>query len=106
MNKYEAAMKACAECMTACAHCMDMCFGKEEMAHCGRTSRDSMLINAATAQALAADAPTAQHFVRACIEICKVCLSDCAEHEDKHDHCRMCAESCRRTIAELEKVAA
>lgn len=104
--KYEAAAKACAECMTACAHCLDQCIGMPDMAECAKTSRDSMLINAATAQALASDAPTTKHFVQACLEVCRACLQHCEQHEDKHDHCRACAESCRRCIAELEKIAA
>ena len=106
MEKYKAAIDACTDCMTACSWCLDECIGQPKMERCGKTSRDSMLSNALTAQLLAVDGPGLQPQVKACIEICKICLADCEKFEDEHDHCRACAESCRRCIEELQKVAA
>lgn len=34
--------------------------------------------------------------LQSCATVCKACGGECERHAEMHDHCRVCAEACRR----------
>ncbi len=43
------------------------------------------------------DANLTRAFLEACATTCKACGDECGSHADMHEHCRVCAEACRRS---------
>ena len=42
--------------------------------------------------------------LEACAAACKACGDECASHAEMHEHCRVCAESCRQLLSRLTDV--
>lgn len=70
------------------------------LARCIRTDMDCADICRMTAAVLsrrtAYDADVTRALLRACAAACRACADECAAHAGTHDHCRICAEVCRR----------
>jgi hypothetical protein len=67
-------------CIRLCLDCADVC-----AAAAGITSRQS-----------AYDPEVARPLLEACAASCKSCGDECERHASMHEHCRICAEACRR----------
>ena len=96
-------LEACVECAQVCTVCADACLGEEMVADlvgCIRLNSDCADICAATSTVLAQQTQPDLAVVRAVLEACRTacaaCAAECGSHADMHDHCRVCAESCRR----------
>lgn len=97
-----ACIDACVDCAQVCTACADACLSEEmvdQLRACIRTDLDCADICATTARVLSRhtgyDANLTEAVLRACIAACQACGDDCASHADMHDHCRICAETCR-----------
>lgn len=96
-------IEACMECVQACTACADACLGEDmvaELVACIRKNSDCADICAATGSVLSRqtepDATTLRALLEACITACASCAAECEQHADMHEHCRVCADSCRR----------
>jgi hypothetical protein len=97
------AVEALNECAEACTACADSCLSEEELdplRKCIRTNLDCADICAATARVLSRhtgyDANISMTLLGACIQACQSCADECGQHADMHEHCRICADACRR----------
>jgi hypothetical protein len=74
-----------------------------ELTKCIRSNLDCADVCDATGRALSRhtgyDGNLTRAILEACAAACKVCGDECAEHAEMHNHCRVCAESCRRCEA-------
>lgn len=96
-------IEACVECAQACTACADACLGEgmvAELVTCIRKNLDCADICATTGAVLsrqtAPDVATVRALLEACRTACASCAAECEQHADMHEHCRVCAESCRR----------
>src|SRR4249920_2387378 len=96
-------IEACFECAQVCTACADACLAEDmvsELVHCIRTDLDCAQICATTGSVLSrhtgSDASLTEALLEACRVACRICGNDCASHADMHEHCRICAETCRR----------
>jgi hypothetical protein len=96
-------IEACFDCAQVCTACADACLAEDmvsELVHCIRTDLDCAEICMTTGTVLSrhtgSDASVTETLLEACRVACRVCGSDCASHADMHEHCRICAEACRR----------
>ena len=101
---------ACAE---ACNACADACLGEENVAHqvrCIRECTDCADVCLATARVISrftrTDFKLAGAVLRACTIACESCGAECSRHEEKMDHCRVCAEACRRCADACQRLLA
>lgn len=102
-------IEACFDCAKACTICADACLSEEmvdELRMCIRTDLDCADICTTTGRILARQTPGAEAIVRAQIDALRqavrACARECEKHAEKHDHCRICAEACRRCEAACE----
>ena len=94
---------ACVECAQACTACADACLSEEminDLRTCIRANLDCADICEATGRVLSRhtgyDANITRTALQACAQACKSCGDECASHADMHEHCRICADCCRR----------
>ncbi|SEG76128.1 hypothetical protein SAMN04489712_111126 [Thermomonospora echinospora] len=97
------ALKDCAQTCTACA---DACLSEpveelQNLTRCIRDNLDCAEICTTTASVLSRhtgyDANLTHAQVQSAIQATKTCGDSCDEHRDTHEHCRICAETCRST---------
>ncbi|WP_043471969.1 four-helix bundle copper-binding protein [Arthrobacter sp. Rue61a] len=102
-EKLAECIAACFECAQVCSSCADACLGEDmvaELTTCIRTDLDCTDICGATGTILSRQTGTNTDIVRAMLEACRtacaVCAEECEQHADMHEHCKICAEACRR----------
>ncbi|ROQ04950.1 MULTISPECIES: four-helix bundle copper-binding protein [unclassified Curtobacterium] len=98
-----ACIDACFECAQTCTACADACLAEDmvaELTKCIRTNLDCADICATTGNVLSRhtgyDANLTRTILEACLAACKACGDECAQHADMHEHCKICADACRR----------
>ena len=96
-------LEACAQCELACVACADACLGElqiDALRACIRLNIDCADTCDVTARLLARRRTGDPEFLRAqleaCARICASCGAECLRHAGHHEHCRICAEVCRR----------
>lgn len=96
-------IEACIDCAQACGMCADACLAEEMVADlrsCIRTDLDCADICATTARVVSrrtgSGADMIKAMVTACAAACKSCGDECAGHASMHEHCKVCADACRR----------
>lgn len=96
-------IEACTECAQTCSACADDCLAEEmvaDLVKCIRLNQDCADLCTATARIAGRqaeyDANVTRAALEACIAVCKACGDECDSHAGMHEHCRICAESCRR----------
>ena len=94
---------ACYSCTEACNACADACLGEKEVAQmieCIRDCNDCADVCLATARIISrftrTDFKLAGAQLRAGVQACQICGAICESHGAKMEHCRVCAEACRR----------
>jgi Domain of Unknown Function (DUF326) len=94
---------ACFECAQVCTACADACLSEEmvaELTKCIRIDLDCADICATTGAVLSRhagyDANLTKVVLQACRTACAGCAIECEDHAGMHEHCRICAETCRR----------
>jgi hypothetical protein len=102
-NALAACIDACFECAQVCTACADACLSEEmvaELTKCIRTDLDCADICATTGAVLSRhsgyDANLTKVVLQACRTACASCAIECEDHAGMHEHCRICAETCRR----------
>jgi hypothetical protein len=98
-----ACIEACVECAQACTACADACLAEEmvaELRTCIRRDLDCADVCETTGRVVSRqtgyDGNVTRAVLAACAATCKACGDECAQHAEMHEHCRICAESCRR----------
>ena len=98
-----AAIDAFSACAQACIADVDADLGEHhltEMVGCIRLCLDCADVCTATVAVMSRtanyDANVARPLLEACAAICKACGDECERHAQMHEHCRFCAEACRR----------
>ena len=96
-------IETCIECAQACTACADADLSEQRVAHltkCIRTNLDCADICATTSRVLsrrtAYDANVTRAVLEACAVTCRACGDECDLHATHHEHCRVCADVCRR----------
>lgn len=96
-------IEVCDDCAQTCMSCADACLGEEtvkDLRQCIRLNLDCAEICAITGSVATrrtgSDAETIRQMRDACATICRFCGDECDRHASQHEHCRVCAESCRR----------
>lgn len=102
-DKLVACIDACFECDQACTACADACLSEDDVNHltkCIRTCLDCADVCATTGRVLSRhtgyDANLTRTVLQTCAVACKTSGDECDKHAAKHEHCRVCAEVCRR----------
>jgi Domain of Unknown Function (DUF326) len=93
----------CFACAETCTMCADSCLSEEDvqmLTKCIRLDLDCADICSATGRVVARqteyDVSVTRAIVEACVQACKSCGDECERHAEHHQHCGICAESCRR----------
>jgi hypothetical protein len=100
---YAEALVSVSTCVQVCTACADACLGEPgdvaRLKACIRTDLDCADVCAATARLLARQTGSPNELIHAqlhaCILACQLCADECELHASMHDHCRICAETCR-----------
>ncbi|MDF6102758.1 four-helix bundle copper-binding protein [Gordonia hongkongensis] len=108
-----AAIDAATDCAQVCTACADACLAEKsvgDLVACIRTDLDCADICAVTARVLTRrtrpDDEVVRAVLRACIDACRACGGECAQHAEMHEHCRLCAEACGRCEEACRELAA
>ena len=71
-----------------------------ELVKCIRLCLDCADICDATGRVLSRhtgyDANLTRATLQACVTVCRSCADECERHAQMHEHCRVCAQACRR----------
>jgi hypothetical protein len=101
-DKLARAIEECVTCTQTCTACADACLAEKmiaDMLKCIRTDLDCADMCGTTSAVLtrqtAYDVNVTRPVVQACIAACKACADECEQHAHM-EHCRICAEVCRR----------
>ena len=95
----------CLSCAQACTACADACLSESDdqvpmLRKCIRSNDDCADICSITARLVSRhtgyDANITRSIVQACATVCRSCGDECERHADMHEHCRVCADACRR----------
>lgn len=99
-------IEACLDCAQSCTARADACVGEADpppLVRCIRTCLDCADLCAATGRVLSRrtdiDPALARAVLQASARACQTCGEECCRHADHHEHCRVCAEACRRCEA-------
>jgi hypothetical protein len=96
-------IEACYDCVATCTSCADADLGEsdvQEMVRCVRLCLDCADLCAATGRIVTRQTEPDVGLIGAtlegCLVACRVCAAECDRHAEHHEHCRICAEVCRR----------
>lgn len=100
---YADVLNSLALCAQICASCADACLGETEhlanLRRCLRLNLDCTDVCQATARLVVRQTETPNELIHAqlhaCVLACQLCADECETHAAMHDHCRVCAETCR-----------
>ena len=91
------------DCAQACVACADADLAEQnvtEMIKCIRLCLDCTDVCIATVAVTSRqtfyDASVTKPLLEVCASVCKSCGDECERHAHMHEHCRICAEACRR----------
>jgi hypothetical protein len=93
----------CFDCSATCTACADACLGESdvvELVRCVRLNLDCADVCEATGRVVTRqtepDLAVLRAALQSCVVACVACAEECDRHAPHHDHCRVCAEVCRR----------
>jgi hypothetical protein len=96
-------IEECFDCAATCTSCADACLGEpdvQELVRCVRTCLDCADACDATGRIVTRqtepDIGVLRAEVQACAVVCAASAQECEKHAAHHEHCRICAEVCRR----------
>ena len=91
---------------TCLAHCNVLMAGEDaSMAACQMAVMNMLSVTQSVSEIShynSFDKGAFSHLVKACIEMCKKCESECKKHADRHDECKACMEACQKCIKSCE----
>lgn len=102
-DAYTETLNALTLCTQICTSCADACLGETEhlaaLRRCIRLNLDCADVCEATARLVVRQTDTPNELIHAqlhaCVLACQFCADECEAHAARHDHCRICAETCR-----------
>jgi hypothetical protein len=101
-GEVDTVLTRCIDCEQVCRSCADACLSEEMVAmlrQCIRLDLDCADLCSAVASIMSrrtgSNDEVLKHLVDTCAEACRICADECAKHGDRHEHCRVCAETCR-----------
>ena len=104
-----AVIDALSDCAQACDADTAADLGEQnvtEMVSCIRLCLDCADICIVTARVISRqtdyDPKVTRPLLESCAAICKSCGDECERHAAMHEHCRICAEACRRCERALD----
>ncbi len=93
-------------CAQTCTSCADACLAEQmvaELRQCIRLNLDCADVCAATAtlgnRRTGSNEEVIRKMLDACITACRLCGAEYQRHASQHEHCRICADSCKRCEA-------
>jgi hypothetical protein len=99
-----ATIDALSDCAQACVTDTDADLSEPnlaEMVTCVRLCENCVDVCTATVAVMSrpaqSDASVTRPLLEACVAICQSCGDECERHAAMHEHCRVCAEACRRS---------
>ena len=102
-------IEACFDCVASCTSCSDACFAEpdvQDLIRCIRLCLDCADLCVATGRIVTRQTELDRGVVRAaidaCIVACRASADECDRHAAHHEHCRICAEVCRRCLQACE----
>lgn len=104
LSRLAACVDACFECAQSCTACAGACMGEPmigSLEQCVRLNEDCADFCIATARVTSrlgrgVSAALGRTLALACAAACAACAVECEKHAKMHEHCRVCAEACRR----------
>ena len=103
----------CLDCSASCTACADACLSEDdlpELVRCIRLDLDCADLCDATGRIVTRQTEPDLRLLRATVEACSVaclaCAEECERHAAHHEHCRLCAEVCRRCKAACDDLLA
>lgn len=101
-DAYTNVLNALDLCAQICTSCADACLAEEHAAglrRCIRLNLDCADVCETTARLVVRQTDSPNELVHAqlhaCILACQLCADECETHAGRHDHCRICSETCR-----------
>ena len=105
-------IQALVDCAQSCTACADACLREADVEHlrkCIRLDLDCADVCDATMRVMSRqveyDANLSRELVEACRQACRSC-GECERHAEHHEHCRICAESCRTSEQACDRLLA
>lgn len=100
---YATVVQALSTCAEICTSCADACLAENgdtsRLRRCIRLNLDCVDVCTATMRLVVRQTDTPSEILHAqlhaCIVACQACGDECEKHAAMHDHCRICAETCR-----------
>jgi len=93
----------CLDCAASCTACADACLSEsdlQDLVRCVRLNLDCADACDATGRIVTRqttpDLRLISGMIEACSVACLACAEECELHAPHHEHCRVCAEVCRR----------
>ena len=106
-------IEECIDCGATCTSCADADLAGSdvaEMVRCIRLCLDCADVCEATARILIRqtepDLGVLRAEIEACVAACRASAEECDKHASHHEHCRICAEVCRRCEQACEDLLA
>jgi hypothetical protein len=104
---YADTLAALSACIEICTLCADACLGEsghvERLRPCITADLDCADVCAATLRVLLRQTESPNDLVHAqlhaCVVACQLCAEECQAHATMHEHCRLCADTCRQCQA-------
>jgi hypothetical protein len=98
------AVEAAFDCAQTTAACADACLAEPhatELVQCIRSNLECSDIAIATGRLLSRRLPSDQlvwdRQIEALAVAARLCAEECEQHMGHHEHCRVCADACRKT---------
>ncbi len=108
-----ASMQECIEACNACAMAATMCAdadGGEGMARCASMCMNMADVATAMMRMMLRptghDAAVMTAMLGAAVAMCQACATECEQHADMQDHCRVCAMACRNMMEACQALMA
>ena len=103
MEKYEACIAACQECLIDCQRCLHAMAGMESKNDCPKCCALCIDACLASIKFMVAGNLFAAEYCGICADVCQWCAEQCGQHE--HEHCVRCANSCVKCMEECRAIA-
>jgi hypothetical protein len=104
-------IEACIECAQTATACAEACLSEPDLADLAesiRASLDCADVAGTTAKVLsrhpAYDANLRRALLAACRAATALAAEECERHAERHSHCRVCADACRRCEAACQNL--
>jgi len=105
-------IEECFACAQTCIACADSCLAEDavsELRQCIRLNADCADVCVAAgslaSRRTGSNEAVLKQVLTTCAAACLACGEECTRHASKHEHCRICADECRRCQKACEEAA-